>query len=368
MNEQNIPIRDLPTITAITVRAVAVPLQTPLRTASGTMAVAPILLFDVTTSDRAVGRGYIFTYTPTALAAARRLAEDVGALTLGQQLAPREIMTALRARFRLIGTPGLLDMVLAGLDMAVWDAWARFLDQPLVRVLGGRTDTTVKAYASYGMDGSEQAATDVGKAVDAGFHAVKIKIGYPTLAEDLAAVRTARKAGGDRARLMVDYNQALSVPEAVRRCRALEQEDLIWIEEPVAFDDNLGHAHVASEIATPLQLGENLFGARQVARSIRDQASDFMMPDLMKVGGVSGWIDAAAICAAASMPVSNHFFQEISVHMLAVTPTADYLEYFPMVDALLQDPLRVEAGVVQPPERPGNGMDWREECVDKYRF
>ena len=108
--------------------------------------------------------------------------------------------------------------------------------------------------------------------------------------------------------------------------------------------------------------------ARQVARSIRDQASDLMMPDLMKVGGVSGWIDAAAICAAASMPVSNHFFQEISVHMLAVTPTADYLEYFPMVDALLQEPLQVEAGVVQPPERPGNGIEWREESVDKYRF
>lgn len=368
MNTHSTSHCELPVVTAITVRAVSVPLSTPLRTASGTMAVAPVLLMDVRTSDGGEGHGYIFTYTPTVLAAARRLADDVGALAIGEPLAPREIMGALRARFRLIGTPGLLDMVLAGLDMAMWDAWARFLGQPLVRVLGGRTTTAVKAYASYGMDGVEQAASNVGAAIDAGFEAVKIKIGYPTLAEDVAAVRAARRAGGDRVRLMVDYNQALSVPEAIRRCRALEQEDLAWIEEPVAFDDNRGHAHIASEISTPIQLGENLFGARQVARSIRDQASDFMMPDLMKVGGVTGWIDAAAICAAAAMPVSNHFFQEISVHLLAVTPTADYLEYFPMVDPLLREPLRIEAGVARPPDRPGNGIEWREECIDTYRF
>jgi mandelate racemase len=356
---------DLPTITSVKVRSVCIPLASPLRTASGVMTVAPLLLFDLVSSAGVVGRAYIFTYTPIVLAAAKQLAIDITALVIDQPLAPRPLMAMLRARFKLIGSPGLIDMVLAGLDMAAWDAWSRFLQQPLVRVLGGQP-VPVKAYASYGMDGIEQAARHVAEAVEAGFQAVKIKIGYPTLAEDLAAVRAAIEQADGRAGVMVDYNQSLGVVDAITRCVALDGEGLLWIEEPTVFDDNAGHAAIAAAIKTPLQLGENLFGPRRVAESLRDQASDLMMVDLMKVGGVTGWIDAVGVCAAHSVPVSNHFFQEISVHLLSVTPTAHYLEHFAMADPILVEPLRVVDSVARAPERPGNGMDWREEVVARF--
>ncbi|PUA17114.1 enolase C-terminal domain-like protein [Glaciimonas sp. PCH181] len=357
---------DHPVITAVRVRALSVPLSTPLRTASGVMTVAPLLLFDIETNANVRGVSYIFTYTPTVLAATKQLAIDLSALVVGQALAPLTLLTALRKRVKLIGSYGLIDMVLAGIDMALWDAWARHLRQPLVRVLGGTTARPINAYASYGMDGVEQAGRNVMAAAEAGFKAVKIKIGYPTLKEDIAAVRTAHSASAGAVGIMVDYNQSLNVPEAITRCKALDSEGLLWIEEPTDFDDNAGHARIAASIETPLQLGENLYGPRLIATSLRDGASDLMMPDLMKVGGVSGWIETSAICAAQNVPVSNHFYQEVSIHMLAVTPTAHFLEYFAMADPILVDPLRIVDGKAYAPDAEGNGMTWQEKAINRF--
>lgn len=359
----------LPVIKELRVRAAIVPLLQPLRTASGTVQAAPMLLFDVHTSAGVCGHAYIFTYTPLVLKSAAQLAADLAPLLAEQSLNPQELMEGLRNRFLLIGTYGLLDMVLAGIDMALWDAHAKFLGQPLVRVLGGDVGSaagSVPAYASFGMDGLEDTVINVASAVARGFRAVKIKIGYPTLEQDIAVVRAASRAAEGTARLMVDYNQSLDVAEAVVRCTALDGEGLIWIEEPTRYDDARGHAEIAAAITTPLQLGENLWGPRQVAESLRLQASDYMMPDLMKVGGVSGWLQAVAVCGAANVRVSNHFFQEVSVHLMRVTPTAHYLEYFQMADPLLNEPLQVSDGLAVVPDIPGNGISWNEEVVQRY--
>lgn len=360
----------LPLITELRVRALVVPLTQPLKTASGTVTAAPMLLLDVQTDAGVCGHAYIFTYTPLVLGAVKQLAKDLAALLIGQQLDPLVLTNNLRSKFMLIGTYGLLDMVLAGIDMAVWDAHAKFLEQPLVRVLGGNVSSGdgdgIPAYASFGMDGLEDAVIHVSKAVARGFKAIKIKIGYPTLREDIAVVRAAINAMEGAARLMVDYNQSLDVAEAMVRCSALDGENLIWIEEPTRYDDTCGHAKITAATKTPLQLGENLWGARQVAESLRMKASDYMMPDLMKVGGVSGWMQAASVCAANNIRVSNHFFQEISAHLLRVTPTAHYLEYFQMADPILVDPLQIRNGNAIVRDCIGNGIEWKEEALEQY--
>jgi len=274
-------------------------------------------------------------------------------------------MEALRRKFVLIGTPGLLDMALAAIDMALWDAHARFQGLPLARLLGGGLAKTL-AYASFGMERPEDAEPLITQAVEAGFRAVKIKIGYPTLEEDLRAVRAARAMVGTNIDLMIDYNQSLSVPEAIRRGQALDEEGLAWIEEPTRYDDHEGHAEIAVAVRTPIQLGENLYGPREVLRSIRLKSSDLMMLDLMKVGGITGWLDAAAICTASGFPVANHFFQEASAHLLGVTPTANYLEYFGMADSILTQPLRVVDGFAIPSEEPGIGIQWNEKAISQY--
>lgn len=361
----------LPLITEMRVRALIVPLAQPLKTASGTVQAAPMLLLDVQTDAGVCGHAYIFTYTPLVLGAVKQLATDLTLLLEGQPLDPLGLMNNLRGRFMLIGTYGLLDMVLAGIDMAVWDAHAKHLELPLVRALGGSIGSGtaadgIPAYASFGMDGKADAVKHVATAVERGFKAIKIKIGYPTLQEDIAVVRAAIKATEGAARLMVDYNQSLDVAGAMMRCPALDDEGLLWIEEPTRYDDNCGHAQIAAAIKTPLQLGENLWGPRQVAESLRMKASDYMMPDLMKIGGVSGWMQAAGVCAANNVRVSNHFFQEISVHLLRVTPTAHYIEYFQMADPILVDPLQVRNGNAIVRDCPGNGIQWKEEAVERY--
>jgi mandelate racemase len=360
----------LPVITSVTARTLVVPLRQPLRTASGVVQSAPLLLIDVETDAGVTGRAYLFTYTPKVLGASAHLVTSLSELLVGQAIAPQRLSLHLQSQFRLLGTAGLLDMVLATIDTALWDALARFTGQPLIHLLGGQVGANggrLLCYASYGMDSLQETLRNVGEAVEQGFLAIKIKIGHPTLAQDLQIVRGAQRALNGRAALLVDYNQSLSVPEAVIRCRALDDEGLTWIEEPTRFDDHQGHAHIAASIHTPLQLGENLWGARQIANSLEARASDCMMPDLARVGGVTGWLQASGVCAARQVPVSNHFYQEVSIHLLQATPTAHMLEYFPMADPILQQPLHQEDGYAVSPDRPGHGMEWDEHAVERYR-
>ncbi|MGT2512622.1 enolase C-terminal domain-like protein [Cupriavidus basilensis] len=354
-----------PLITGFDVRPVIVPLHPPLRTASGVMATAPLVLLDIKTSSGIAGSAYIFTYTPLVLRGVVQVLKDILPVMESWALEPKANIEALRRRFVLIGTPGLLDMALAAIDMALWDAHSRVIGLPLVRVLGGTPSRTL-AYASFGMEHPNDAAPLIEAAVQAGLRAIKIKIGYPTLEEDLRAVRAARALIGTDGKLMVDYNQSLSVPESIRRGEALDEEGIEWIEEPTRYDDFAGHAKIAAAVRTPIQLGENLYGPREVLRSIQQASSDLMMLDLMKIGGVSGWLDASAVCAATAIPVSTHFFQEASAHLQSLTPTAHYLEYFGLADAVLLDPLQVTEGAVEPGELPGLGIRWNEDAIRRF--
>jgi mandelate racemase len=329
------------------------------------MANAPLVLVDVHTSAGVTGHAYFFTYSPTVLPAAARLASDVATLIENQPLQPRELMQTIRRRFVLLGTPGLLDMALAGIDMALWDAHARMSGLSLSRLVGG-VPKPVKAYASFGMDGLQRAVVAAEKSVEAGFPAVKIKIGYSTFREDLEVVYAVLKALDDKAELMIDYNQALNVPEALRRTRGLDDLGLAWIEEPVSCQDLVGHAQIRHELRTAIQLGENSWGAKGILEMIRQGACDLAMPDLMKVGGVTGWLDAVAICEAHGVPVSNHFYQEASAHLLAVTPAAHYLEYFGIADGVLAEPMKVKNGFAIAVDSPGSGVKWDEDAVRKY--
>jgi mandelate racemase len=256
-------------------------------------------------------------------------------------------------------------MALGGIDMAAWDARARAAGLPLATLLGSEP-RPVPAYHSLGMGGAATAAAETEKAAAAGFTAVKLKIGYPEVAGDVEALRAARRAGGGRLAVMVDYNQSLTVPEAVARGRALAAEGPAWIEEPVTAEDLAGHARVARDLETPVQTGENWWAPRDLARAIEAQASDLAMLDIMKIGGVTGWLRAAALAEAHGLPVSSHLFPEISAQLLAVTPTAHWLEYQDWASPVLREPLRVERGTALPSDRPGTGVEWDEAAVRRY--
>jgi mandelate racemase len=336
--------------------------ERPTETAAGTQATMPLVLVDVLTDQDIVGRSYLRCYTPAALAPLTRLVTQLGSLVEGQPAAPASVEAALRAQLRLLGTQGLAGLAMAGIDMALWDALAQACGVPLVVLLGGRP-RPIRAYVSLRTMDPAGAAAEAEQALARGFTAVKVKIGRGGIDADLAAIREVRRAVGDAVAVMVDYNQSLSVPEAVNRVRVLDDEALYWIEEPTRAEDLAGHARIAAAAGTPIQLGENWAGPPEMARSLAMAASDYATLDIMKIGGITGWMRAAALADTAAIPTSSHTFCELSAHLLAVTPTAHWLEYLDHAGQLLTEPLRVHNGHAILSEAPGSGLHWDEDRI-----
>jgi mandelate racemase len=335
------------------------------QTASGVVSESPLVLTDVTTDDGVTGHSVVFTYTNLALAPTATLIQNLEPLVAGEPLAPVEIERKLAKRFRLLGPQGLVGIALSAIDMALWDALARSHHVSLVRLLGG-VPKPVPAYGAVGYDGPARSAEVAEGWARRGIMGVKAKIGYPTVAEDVAVIRAMRKAVGEQVAIMVDYNQSLTPAEAVQRLRVLDDEGLTWVEEPTRAHDHAGHALVAREARTAIQCGENFWGVMDLQHSVDARASDLLMPDVMKIGGVTGWLRAVAIAEARGIPVSNHLWPEISAQLLSVTPTAHWLEYADWWNPVIAEPLEIEKGLTGTGPAIGTGVEWNENAVSRF--
>lgn len=352
-------------IKAIRTRAVNVPLEYPIRTAVGVVATSPLILIDLHTNAGVTGSAYVFTYTPLALKPVQHMIDGLASIVVDRPLAPVQLAQLLESRFRLLGNTGLVRMACAGVDMAAWDALAKAHELPLARYLGGETNP-LPAYDSHSMDDVDLGRKRAEQAVSAGFKAIKTKIGYTSLDQDLNVLRNIREVVGDSVHIMVDYNQGLTIPEAIRRGRALDDEGVAWIEEPTLQHDYAGHAKVRNALKTPIQMGENWFGPDEMSKAIAVGACDFCMPDLMKIGGVTGWLRASAIAEQHGVPMSSHIFQEFSAHLLAVTPTAHWLERMDLAGPICEPSLTFADGKAYFSDRPGAGIVWREKEVERF--
>jgi len=352
----------------IRVRAVCAPMRRPLTTSNGAVSVATLLLVDLRTRAGIVGRSYLFSIGKQNLKPIAALVEAMGEIVKGDAVAPFEIERKLRARYALLGVHNIVLFAMSGIDMAAWDALGQAIGQPLVRLLGG-TPRPVPAYNSKGL-GIQPLKPLVREAVELvkeGFQAVKLRLGRPRADDDLAALRAVKKAIDPGITLMVDFNQALSVAEAVKRGRMIDDEGgVAWIEEPIRADDFSGCARIAREVATPIQIGENFMGPEQMAQAIAAGASDYVMPDMQRIGGITGWIRAAALAQGAGLEMSSHLFPEASTSLLAVTPTAHWLEYVDWADPVLEEPVEIRDGHAVVSGRPGLGMQWNEKSVRKF--
>lgn len=355
------------TIRDIHARAVEVPIARPVRTASGSIEKAPLVLIDVVTDQGITGCAYAFGYTRTTLRPLLALAGELRAELIGQPLVPYARMQQMERRFRLLGLHGLLGMLVSTLDMAYWDALGKAAGQPVVQLLGGDA-VPVRAYDSYGMVDPVTDAPALRRSLQQGFRAIKIKLGFPDPKRDVEVTRAVRELIGPDIALMVDFNQSLSPADAIRRINALAAFDLSWVEEPVAAEDLQGHAKVRAATGASIQTGENWWFPRDAERALSANACDKMMPDLMKIGGITGWLSVAGLAAAASMPVSSHLFIEASAHVLPVTPTCDWLEFMDFGSAVLAAPYQVDADGCVRARGPGLGIAWDEAAVERYRL
>ena len=357
------------TFKSIDVHPVVVPLRRPIISKVGAFSEWPLILVDLYTNEGVVGRSYLEPYLKNSAHSIVPTIRDLGDTWTGKPLAPLEQFDRNRSALNLIGQ-GVSMIAIAGIDMAIWDALAKAAGLPLAVLLGGSIGP-VPAYNSNGLwlkDVSELAAEAKQLISEGSFKALKLRLGRERLDDDLAAIREVRSASRDEIKLMVDFNQGLPLGDAIRRCHALDDQGLYWFEEPIAYDNLSGYVQLAQELDTPVQLGENFYGPRDLYKSVSMSAGDYVMPDLMRIGGVSGWLRSVPIAAAAGIQVSTHLYPEVAAHLMRVTETAHWLEWQDWADPILKEPFAVKNGCIEIPDRPGIGIDWDQKEVERYRY
>lgn len=348
-------------------RPVIVPLRRPIVAGIGRFDRWPLVLVDVETSADVIGSSYIAPYranaVPTILAELRDLAQ----MWHGKTIAPVEAFGEFGQALNVVGIAGVSMIARSAVDMALWDAHAKAAGLPLARLLGS-TIGPVPAYNSNGLWRHEigTLAEEAGQLRDeGGFTAMKLRLGHPRLQHDLDAIKAVREGVGNMD-LMVDFNQALGYGDAVRRCHELDEQGLYWFEEPIQYDNVEGYSRLAQRVRTPLQLGENFYGPRDLFTFLRAGAVPYAMADLMRIGGVTGWLQIAGLASAAGTQLSSHLYPEISAHLMRVTPTAHWLEWVDWAAPVLAEPILPVDGHITAPDRPGSGMAWDEAAVRKY--
>ncbi len=355
------------TLRELRVRAVDVPMARPLQTAVGVIPSTPLALIDLVSEEGVTGTTYVFCYSRAGLAAVTGALRELGPALAGADLAPVPLWAELRGRFRLLGTTGAIGLALNGIDMAAWDAAAKAAGRPLAELLGGPAGALVTAYGSLKSLLPEDLAEEAAERVaEGGFRHLKLKIGAGTIADDLAAIHAVRDAAGDDVGLMVDYNQSLTLSEARERIRALEGQGLVWIEEPLPADDLDGYARLCTAAQTPIQAGESWWSPEEAQRSVTAHACDLVMPDVARVGGVTGWLRAAAVAGTAGLRISTHVYPEVSAHLLAATPGAHLLEDLDKTRPLLQPALVYTGGQLTVSAAPGSGVAFDPEAVARF--
>lgn len=352
------------TIARIRARAVKAPMARPVRTASGALDAAPLLLVDVECREGAVGRAYGLGYASEALGPLVRFVENVAPALEGRPAAPADIAAHFERSFRLLGRQGLVCIALSVLDMALWDALGQAAGLPVAALLGA-APRPLPAYDSYGIVDPDRDQAQLEATLAAGFRAIKIKLGAGTPEAEAAQVARVREIIGRGTALMVDFNQSQTVADAIRRTRLIEAQGLAWVEEPVPSEDFRGHATVRAAIGAPVMSGENWWYVNDMEKALAAGACDLAMPDVIKIGGLTGWLQVAGLAGARAVPLSNHTHVEASAHAMPAAPTSGWFEYLDLAGAILADPLVPVNGAVTA-RGPGLGIVWDEKAVARH--
>lgn len=353
------------TFKSIRARPVVLKLKRPVVARIATITHWPLILIDLHTEEGIVGRSYLEPYTPKTMRYLIPALHDFGELLKGRAVTPVELYDIARKSLHFVGYQGLAMIAVSGLDMAAWDALAQSAGVPLCVLLGGSLGP-VKSYNSNGLwlqEPEAVAAEALELRDEGGFGGLKLRLGRNRMRDDLATLKAVREAVGEDMHLMVDFNQGLDLGEALQRCHAIDDFGLAWIEEPIVYDNLDGYVQLAAELKTPIQIGENFYGPRDLHTALQRKACDYVMPDFMRIGGVTGWLRAAALAGATGTPMSTHLYPEVAAHVMRVTETAHWLEWQDWADPILQRPYEIKDGFLQIPNVPGIGLEWNERAV-----
>jgi len=344
-----------------------IPLPEPIADASHTLRFIDLILVEIHAGDH-IGSSYMlsFDYAPSLLKGI--VDHELRRHVLDQPAdAIRAIFERNLAACEYIGQEGLAMWGIAAIDVALWDLLARRLGVPSA-VLFGNNTAAVPVYGSGGWlsYSDEQLTDEITRYLNRGLHAVKMKIGGDE-DRDVERVHAVRRLIGPQRKLMVDANQALTLEKAIRLARRLEDCRLEWFEEPFPKHDIESYLQLAQRTEIPLAAGEREFGVQPFRRLIAARAISVVQPDLLRVGGVTGWRQVAALAEANLLRVAPHFYREHDLHLAAACPNIIAIESFDWLDPILEFPFEIRDGLAHISNRPGFAATFKPEALREYR-
>lgn len=349
-----------------------IPLPTPLYDARhGEMTHFAVVMVKVRCDNGTEGLGYTYTVGKTGGGAIHNMITQdlVPFLTGKDPLHIEEIWEEMWWHFHYIGRGGIVSFAMSAIDIALWDLKARNEEKPLWRLLGGNSKK-VKVYAG-GIDlhlSIEELQKQTRRNLDNGFRAIKMKVGREQLSEDVERVAAMREFLGPDIPLMVDANMGWSVELAIEASKSFAKYDVYWLEEPTIPEDVEGHVRIAKEGALPIAAGENFRNISEFQRMIACQCLAFPEPDVSNIGGVTAWMKVAKMAEEAGLPVTTHGVHELHVHLLAAVPNASFLEAHGFgLEKFIRQPPVIENGFAIAPERPGHGVEFDRDALEKHR-
>lgn len=361
-------------IIALDTQLYRVPPSTRWQDAAVTVNGLEFLIVELRTDEDITGCGLSYTVGVGGSAVRAMIRDECAPVVLGLDAAEYErIWRRLWSQLHRTGNGGISTLAIAAIDIAIWDLLAKSRGLPLYRALGGATDS-VRVYGSgidLAMDCSEL-RDHLSCYLERDYTAVKIKVGRPTLREDVERVSLARDLIGPDRLLLLDANQGWSLDESIRRLQAFQSFQPYWIEEPLAREDIEGHAHLRRTTRVPVAVGESLYTKHQFLDYLKHEAADIFQPDVARVGGVTEWLKIAHLCEAWGRPVAPHFMSELSIHLVCSVSNGFILEdvtggslaELGMVDL----PLTVTGGMAYPPQSvAGHGIQFNTDAIAPYK-
>jgi len=333
-------------------------------------AARPIVILRIGTDDGIEGIGVTF-YGGAITRSLKAAVDDLGASTIGEDpLRLEAVIAKLRAAAGGSGPGGVFTLALAAIDIALWDIRGKALNQPLWKLLGGARER-VATYASGSLRRTltlDEVVTAAGRLKDKGFREMKTQLALPgdtSPAKEVERMRRVREAIGSDIKLMCDINQRWRPEQAIDIGRRVEDAGvgLFWLEDVTAHDDYAGIARVNAALATPICGGELVYGIVPFRHMIEARSVDYVMIDLIRVGGVTQWMKVAGMAEAFNLPVVSHVMPEMLVHMVAACPNGLTVEYMPWMLRLYEETPAIENGQLVLSAKPGLGLKFDEKAI-----
>ena len=355
-------------ITDIKIRGVSVPLNIPIVSHLGIFDYWPYICLDVYTNSKIVGKSYIGPYLLEQLPSIAHCIKALSNKFLNNNVSPHTIYNEGMKYLSLLGYKGIGLYALAAVDIALWDIISKLHNLPLAKYLGGSIKP-IKTYNSSGLwlIKIKELAKEAEKLrIRGNFSALKLRIGRETAKLDEISLKEVKKGAGEDVIILSDFNQCFTAKEGLRRCKELDKQGFFWFEEPIKYNEYNDLAKICFNVETPITIGENFHGIPDLIQAISSKSCDMIMPDLMRIGGISNWLKLAAIAEAYNLEVSSHLFPEVTSHLMMVTPTAEWLEWVDWQNPILVEPYKIKDGFLIIPAKPGIGIDWNEKVLEKY--